>query len=69
MTLVSLIWEKKGIMIYGKMAVVATLNDYKQLHNLDVFGFQDATIMYCHEKYLALRAVNLIKENWCGKSK
>ena len=36
--------SKKEIKTYKKRAVVAMLNEYKQLHNLDVFGTQDATI-------------------------
>ena len=50
-----------GTNTYRKRAVVAMLNMYKQLHNLDVLGSQDATIMYRQEKYRALRDVNLIK--------
>ena len=34
-----------GVKTYGKRSVVAMLNEYKQLHNLDVFGAQDLTIM------------------------
>ena len=60
---------KKGIKTYGKRLVVAMLNKYKQLKNLDVFGPQDATVMYRQEKYRSLRAFNLIKENRCGKIK
>ena len=60
---------KKEIKTYGKRVAVALLNKYKKLHNFDVFGPQDATIMYCHEKYSALRDVNLIKENRCSKIK
>ena len=36
---------KKEIKTYGKREVVAMLNEYKQLHNLDVFGPQYTTIM------------------------
>ena len=61
--------SKKGINTYGKMAVVAMLNEYKQLHKLDVFGTQEATIMSHQGKYRALRAVKHIKEKWCGKIK
>ena len=61
--------DKKGIKTYGKMSVVAMSNEYKKLHNLDVFGTQDAIIISHKEKYRALRAVNLIKEKRCGKIK
>ena len=61
--------DKRGTKKYGKRVVVTTLNEYKQLHNLDVFGPQDAKIMSCQEKYIALRYVNLIKEKRCGKIK
>ena len=43
------------------------LNEYKKLNNLDVFGPQYATIMFRQENFRALRYVNLIKENRCGK--
>ena len=59
----------KGIKTYGKRSVVAMLNEYKQFHNLDIFGTQDATIMSRQKKYRAIRAVNLIKEKLCGKIK
>ena len=52
---------KKGIKTNRKRAVVAMLNEYKQLHNLGVLGTQDATIMSRQEKYISLRAVKLIK--------
>ena len=55
--------------IWKKRAVVAMLNEYKQLHNLGVSGPQDATIMSFQEKYGALRAVNLNKEKRWGKIK
>ena len=45
------------------------LNSYKQLHNLDFFGNQDATVMYRQEKWRELRNVNLIKEKRWGKIK
>ena len=60
---------KKGIKKYGKTVVVAMLNEYKQFHNIDVFWLQDTTIMSRQEKYRALKCVNFIKENWCGKIK
>ena len=44
-TLNLLRWGKKRIKTYGKISVVNMLNEYKQLHNLDVFGPQDPTIM------------------------
>ena len=37
--------EKRVIKTYGKMSVVAMLNEYKQFHNLDVFGLQYTTTM------------------------
>ena len=43
------------------------LNGYKQFHNLDGFGPQDATTMSLQEKYRALRVINIIKEKRCGK--
>ena len=61
--------KKEGIKTYGKRAAVAMLNEYKQLHYLDVFGPQDATIVSLQKKYKALRSVNLIKEKRCGKIK
>ena len=45
------------------------LNEYKQLHHIDVVGAQDATSISCQENKKALRAVNLIKENRCSKIK
>ena len=57
------------IKTHGKREVMAMLNAYNQSQNLDVFGTQDATIMSHQEKYRALRAFNIIKENWCGKIK
>ena len=44
-------------------------DEYKQFHNLDVFGSQDPTITSRQEKYRALRAVNIIEEKRCGKIK
>ena len=61
--------EKKEDQDIRKRAVVAILNQYKQLENLDVLGTQDAKIMYCQEKYRELRAVNPILKNRCGKIK
>ena len=49
--------------------LLAMLNEYKQLHNLDYFGPQNPKIMHQQEKYRALRAVNLIKEKRWGKIK
>ena len=61
--------SKKGIKTYGKRAVVAMLYEYKLLHKFDIFVTQDATIIYRQERYRALRTVNIIKENRCGKIK
>ena len=52
---------KRGIKTYLKKLVVVMLNEYKQCHNLDVLGLQDATIMSRQEKSGALRAVNFNK--------
>ena len=68
MTLASLRWGG-GVKTHEKRTVVSMFNWYKQLHNLDVFGAQDATIISLQEKYRALRGVNLIKEKRCGKIK
>ena len=48
------------------MEVVAMLNEYKQLYNLDVFGTQYSTTTSRIEKYRGIRAVNLIKEKRYG---
>ena len=66
-TLASLICG--GVKTYGNRALVAMFNDYKQFHNLGIFGPQDATIMSLQGKHRALRAFNIMKEKRCSKIK
>ena len=64
--LASLRWGKRGIKIYGKREVLAMLDDYKQLYNLDVFSPKYPTIIYRQEDHRVLRAIYFIKEKLCG---
>jgi hypothetical protein len=60
---------KKGIRTYGERAVAAMLKEYKQLHDMAVFGPQPHNSLTNQEKSRALRAVNLITKKRCGKIK
>ena len=59
----------RGIMLFKERAVVALLKEYKQLHDMSVFGRVAYESLTVEEKKKALRAINLIKEKRCGKIK
>ena len=59
----------RGIKLFKERAVAALLKEYKQLHDMSVFGRVAYESLTVEEKKKALRAINLIKEKRCGKLK
>ena len=58
-----------GINTYGKREVVDMLNEYKQFHNLDLFGPQDTTIISLQGKLEHSDMLILLKKSGAVKSK
>lgn len=59
---------RKGIKLFGERAVAAMYKEFKQMHDLEVFGKLDRPLTR-KEKKKALRAINLIKEKRSGDLK
>ena len=57
-----------GIKTYGKMLVGAILNEYKNLHNLDVCGSQKATIMIELSELLILLNKSVVVKSMEGRA-
>ena len=60
---------KRGIKTYRKRAVVAMLDEYKQLHNLDVFDPQYTTIMSRQKNIEHSELLILLKKRGAEKLK
>ena len=59
--------EKVGIKKHGKAAVTALFNEFFQLDDKAVFERVDVATLSRKQKRISLRAINVIKENRCGK--
>ena len=51
----------KGIKLFGEKAIVAILQEYKQLYNMDVFARVNYSTLTKEQRMKELRAINLIK--------
>ncbi len=60
---------KRGIKLYGEKAIAAIFKEYQQLEDLKVLDRIDPLLLSEDNKRKALRAVNLIKIQRCGKVK
>jgi len=59
----------KGIKLFGERAILAVLEEYRQLYNMEVFSRINVDKLTMKQKRQALRSINLIKEKRCGKIK
>jgi len=60
---------EKGIQVFGQDAIDALLREFTQLNNQSMFGTIDAYTLSKQQKQEALRAINLIEQKRCGKTK
>ena len=59
----------KGIKTYGQATINTLLKEFSKLNDLKVFKSVCVSTLTYADKKSALRAINLMKEKWCGKIK
>ena len=55
--------------MFGEKELMAIIEEYKQLNELEVFKPLDVRKLSSLQKANAPNAMDLIKEKWCGKIK
>ena len=57
---------KKSIKLFEETCVTVMLNEYQQLHDMEVFGKLNPDVLTNIHNRQALRAIDIIKKKRCG---